>query len=375
MARGKRDGLLIAGGGLAGCLAAIAMAKQRPEVPLLLVEENDRFGGNHMWSFLEPEIEEQHRWLIDPLISMSWPGYYVAFPGHSRKLSIPYHSIRSEDLDRIVRETLRPDQYRLNTKVVAVRENELGLPGGEVIRADAAIDARRPANTSMLTLGWRKFLGREFRFSSPHRVDLPVLIDATVGQVDGYHFFHCLPLSEDRLLVEDTYFSETPNLDKESARSRISSYLTLRGWKGGVAEREESGVLPIALSDDVHAFWRGSGARVPKLGVRGGFFHPSTGYSLADAVHTAILLAGQRDYSGPKLHDLFEGEVGQVWKKREFYRVFNGALFDAPVWERRKIMASLYQLDGDLIARFYAGRLGVMDRMKISAIKTSKPAR
>jgi lycopene beta-cyclase len=375
MARGKRDGLLIAGGGLAGCLAALAMAKQRPEVPLLLVEESDRFGGNHIWSFLEPEIDEANRWLIDPLVSMSWPGYYVSFPGHSRKLSIPFQGIRSEDLDRVVRETLRPDQYRLNTKVVAVRENELGLPGGESIRADAAIDARRSASTSMLTLGWRKFVGREFRFSRPHRVDLPVLIDATVGQVEGYHFVHCLPLSEDRLLVEDTYLSETPNLDKDSVRNRIASYLALRGWQGGVAEREESGVLPIALSDDVHAFWRGSGARVPKLGVRGGFFHPSTGNSLADAVHTAILLAEQRDYDGPKLHDLFETEVAQLWKKREIFRVFNEALFDAPVWERRQIMAGLYQLEGDVIARFYAARLGVMDRMKIGAIKTSKPTR
>jgi lycopene beta-cyclase len=374
MARGKRDGLLIAGGGLAGCLAALALAKQRPEVPLLLVEETERFGGNHVWSFLEPEVDEEHRWLIDPMISMSWPGYYVSFPGHSRKLSIPCHSIRSEDLDRIVRETLRPDQYRLGTKVVAVRENELGLPGGEAIRADAAIDARGFSSMSMIALGWRKFVGREFQFSRPHRVDLPVMIDATVDQLEGYHFVYCLPLSEDRLLVEDTYFSETPDLDKEKVRGRIDAYLALRGWKGGVPEREESGVLPIALSDDVHAFWRGSGARVAKLGVRGGFFHPSTGYSLADAVRTAMLLVEQRDYSGPTLHDLFESEVGQLWKKREFFRVFNEALFDAPAWERRQIMGNLYELDGEILARFYAGRLGVLDRMKISAIKTSGKA-
>jgi lycopene beta-cyclase len=375
MAQSKRDGLLIAGGGLAGCLAALAMAKQRPEVPLMLVEDSDRFGGNHIWSFLEPEIPEEHRWLIDPLISMSWPGYYVAFPGRSRKLSIPCYGIRSEDLDGLVRDTLRPDQYRLNTRVVAVRENELGLPGGEAIRADAAIDTRGPSSLSMLALGWRKFVGREFQFDRPHRVDLPVLVDATVDQVDGFHFFYCLPLSEDRLLVEDTYFSDTPHFDKDKIRGRIEAYLALRGWSGGVAEREESGALPIALSDDVHAFWRGSGARVPKLGVRGGFFHPSTGYSLADAVATAIQLSEQRDYAGAKLHDLFESEVGQLWRKREFYRVFNAALFDAPVWERRQIMDALYQLDGDLIGRFYAGKLGVLDRMKISAIKTSQPAR
>ena len=31
--------LIIAGGGLAGCLAALALAKARPEVELLLIEE------------------------------------------------------------------------------------------------------------------------------------------------------------------------------------------------------------------------------------------------------------------------------------------------------------------------------------------------
>jgi 2-polyprenyl-6-methoxyphenol hydroxylase-like FAD-dependent oxidoreductase len=39
MARGRRDGIVIAGGGLAGSLAALAMARHRPDVPLLIIEE------------------------------------------------------------------------------------------------------------------------------------------------------------------------------------------------------------------------------------------------------------------------------------------------------------------------------------------------
>ena len=45
MARGRRDGIVIAGGGLAGALAALAMARHRPDVPLLIVEEGETFGG------------------------------------------------------------------------------------------------------------------------------------------------------------------------------------------------------------------------------------------------------------------------------------------------------------------------------------------
>ena len=72
MARGKRDGLLIAGGGLAGSLAAIALAKLRPEVPLLLVEEGESFGGDHIWSFYDEDLDEEERQLVEPLTTQSW---------------------------------------------------------------------------------------------------------------------------------------------------------------------------------------------------------------------------------------------------------------------------------------------------------------
>ena len=375
MARRKRDGLLIVGGGLAGSLAALAMAEQRPEVPILLIEESDRFGGSDVWSFLDSEIAEADRWLIDPLVSHHWPAYYVAFPRQPGRIELGYSSILSADLDRLVRERLRPDQYRLGSKVVAVRDSEVVLPGGEVIRADAAIDARGAAHLSMLDLGWRRFVRRDYTFSKPHKVDLPVLIDATVDQVEGYRFFHLLPLSETRLLVEDTYISDTPEFDRKAIGTRIEAYLQLRGWRGGKYKGEQSGALPLALSDDVQAFWRGGGARVAKIGTRGGFFHPSTGCSLADAVRCATLLTAQRELEGAQLHDLFEAEAEKIWRKRELHRAFNAALFDRPVWERREQMADFYRLDPGLIARFHAGNLGMMDRMRLSSIKPPKARR
>ena len=175
MARGKRDGLLIAGGGLAGSLAALAMARRRPEIPILLVEEGETFGGKSPLLVFDQDIDDRDRWLADPLVRTRWPGYYVAFPGNSRKLKAPCGLILPEDLDRHVRETLSPDQYRLGTKIVAVRDNELILQGGEKIRADGAVDARGAANLSMLDLGWENYAGHDFVFAGPHGVDRPVL--------------------------------------------------------------------------------------------------------------------------------------------------------------------------------------------------------
>ncbi len=374
MAKGKRDGLLIAGGGLAGSLAALAMARLRPEVPILLVEEGENFGGNHIWSFFDDDIEDSDRPLIEPLISHHWQGYYVAFPEHSRKLRAGYNSVRSEQLDHVVRHTLRPDQYRLGTKIVAVRENELVLVGGEKIRADGAIDARGAANLSMLDLGWQKFVGREYRFAQPHKVDRPVIMDATVDQSDGYRFVYCLPFDEHSMLVEDTYYTDTPELDINGVGERLDAYVAKRGWKGGSWGRQETGVLPVAMGGDFNAFWRVGGARVAKLGLRGGFFHPTTGYSLPDALRMASLLAGQRNFEGGALHDLFEDQAEQTWRKREFYRTLNTMLFRAAEpHERYKVLERFYRLDPALISRFYAGKTGVLDKMKIMSGKPPVP--
>lgn len=363
-----RDGLLIAGGGLAGSLAALAMAKSRPEVPLLLVEEKESFGGDHVWWFFEDEVDEAHRWLIEPLIAQSWPGFYVAFPERSRKLKAPMACIRSDAVDSGVREALRPDQYRLGTKAVAVRENELVLLGGERIKATGAIDARGAANLSMLELGWQKSFAREYVFAEPHKLDRPVLIDATVEQGDGFSFMRCLPLSEREMRIEDRHYSDKPEIDAAGAAARLDSYLGMRKWEAGTTTSEDSRALPVVLDGDFGAFWRVGGARVAKIGMRGGFFHPTSGHSLADAVRTAMLLASQRDLGGAALHDLFEAEAAALWRKRELQRGFNAALFAATGEERRAVFDEFYRLEPALIARVQTSKTGMLDKMRLGKL-------
>jgi lycopene beta-cyclase len=130
------------------------------------------------------------------------------------------------------------------------------------------------------------------------------------------------------------------------------------------------------LGGDFGAFWRVGGARVAKLGLRGGFFHPTTGSGLADAVHNAVLLSQQRDLGGAALHDLFESQAAQLWKRREFYRTFNTMLFrGAAPHERAAMFEQLYRLDPALIARFHAGRPTVLDRMRVTGLKPPAPAK
>lgn len=357
--------LIIAGGGLSGCLAALGLKKLRPEVPLLLLEAGSSFGGNHTWSFFDADVAADARWLIDPLIGARWPAYDIRFPRRSRTLHTAYNSVTSDRLDEVMRKSLRSDQYRLECPVDTITPDRVILSTGETLLASSILDARGPGRFAGLELGWQKFLGREYRFDRPHGLERPIVMDAMVDQTDGYRFVYCLPFSTIEMLVEDTYYSLSPTLDADALGSRIETYVSAQGWEPAELVREEKGVLPVATGGSVEGLWKDDPG-VPRIGLRGGFFHPTTGYSLPDAVRIALLVARQSDLAGPALHQLLHDKATKLWRERRFYRLLNRMLFHAAAPDQRyRVLEHFYRLDAGLIARFYAGRSGVADKLRI----------
>jgi lycopene beta-cyclase len=355
--------VIIAGGGLAGALAALALARRRPETPLLLIEAGPGFGGNHTWSYFDADLAPEHRALVEPLVARHWGSHDIRFPRRARTLPTGYNSVTSGRLDAAVRATLPAGSYRLGAPIAALAADHVMLDGGE--RLDGAVlDARGPASMAALDLGWQKFVGRDYRFASPHGLERPIIMDATVDQADGYRFVYCLPFSATEMLVEDTYYTLSPELDAARLGARIEEYVAAAGWPSATLLREEQGVLPVAMGGDVEDLWRDSPAAL--LGLRGGFFHPTTGYSLPDAVRNAHLLAAQAQFTGPGLRSLFEAEAQRRWRERGFYRLLNRMLFHAaePA-ERYRVLEHFYRLDPQLIARFYAGRTTLADKARI----------
>ena len=356
--------LLIAGGGLAGCLTAMAVARRRPDVELVLVEQAESFGGNHTWSFFDSDIAGADRWVLDGIAACHWPDYDVRFPRRSRTIANGYNSMRSAGLDAAVRAALRPEQYRLGRKIMGVDPGAVTLDGGERLEGDAVLDARGASAMPGVALAWQKFVGRVYRYPRPHGVARPVIMDATVEQIDGYRFIYKLPSSDTDLLVEDTYYSAGPQLDTAALRGRIDAAAARIG--GGEPEiiEEESGVLPLALSGSVDGLWRGE--PVARLGLRGGFFHPTTSYSLPDAVANAALIAGQSDMSGAALHALLRERAEQLWRERAFFRMLNRLLFlAAEPDERYRVLEHFYRLPPDIVGRFYAAKLTRLDKVRI----------
>ncbi|HEX6375653.1 MAG TPA: lycopene cyclase family protein [Allosphingosinicella sp.] len=360
MRRGKNHGLLIAGGGVAGSFAALAMARLRPEAAMALVGEEVRFGGGSAMLVLDAGLSAEARALLGPVATRRWNACYVALPSRSRKLKLACHLVTAEAIHLALGDALPEGRLR-TAKVVAIRDDSLLLPGGVSLAGDGTLDARGWAQQTTLEIGWRHLTARTCRFQDPHRVDLPVLADLTL-ETNGCGHFTCVPIDERTLRIERVDYARTSEPPSDAVE-RIDDYVRQRGWRNGEPRKAESSSRPIPLGGDFAAFWRIGGARVAKLGARGGFCHPFTGSALPDALRTALALARQSDLAGSALHDLFETEAAALWKSREFHRAVNRLLLD----RGGDALAGLYDLDAAVLERFLAEQTGLFDRRKILA--------
>lgn len=365
---GKCD-IAIVGGGLAGGLAALALAAKRPDLDIRLVEPGP-IGGNHVWSFFDSDIAKKDRWLVAPLVRYHWEKYGVGFPAHRRTLRMGYKSITGEALAEAVAAAL-PEGHIIAEKAKHVAPDHVLLARGGRLSARHVLDARGAVKNPPFDCGWQKFVGQALTIAGGHGVDRPVVMDAGVEQLDGYRFVYLLPFDAETLFVEDTYYSDGGDLDVAAIRDRIAAYAAARQWQVTAVTREETGVLPVVIGGDFDRLWPPSD-RTARIGTRAGSFHATTGYSLPDAVRTAAALpelADRRD-----LVAVLRARAAASWRRQRFYRMLGAMLFRAAEpGERYRIFQRFYRLPSGLIARFYAGQSRTADKLRILAGKPPVP--
>lgn len=365
--------LAIVGGGLAGGLIALALRHHRPELNVCVIEGNDRLGGNHVWSFFDTDIAPEDWPIVEPLIGWRWQDYDIIFPAHRRTLEARYNSIDSEHFDAFVRQTLAPEQI-IKAQAISVSATRIILDDQHVVEAKGVIDASGVGDFAHLSAGWQKFVGQLLVLDRPHGLARPIVMDASVEQVDGYRFVYCLPFSETEVFVEDTYYSDTSDLDVAAVSARVADYARAKGWHPARVERVERGVLPVTMGGDFAAYWASTGKDVAKAGMRSGLFHPTTGYSLPDAVRLASRIARAPDLSGEALRKLTHDYAQAQWRARGYYRMLDKMLFYAADPDQRyRVLERFYRLAPGLIRRFYAGQSTWADKLRIVSGKPPVP--
>ncbi|HEX2560321.1 lycopene beta-cyclase CrtY, partial [Phenylobacterium sp.] len=313
------------GGGLASSLIALKLADLRPDLSVHILERLSGPDDSHTWCLFETDVTpEQWRWLT-PLFERVWDGYEVVFPDHRRRLTTRYACISSRSLGRAVKATLG-DRVHRGAAVVDFGRSAVLCEDGLSVNAPLVIDARGPRASSALKYAYQKFVGLEVRLRQPHGLAEPVVMDGGVRQADGFRFLYLLPLGPDRLLIEDTRYSDTARLDAPALEREIDRYARASGWQVAEVIRREGGVLPVALGGDIEAYWRELGGTAC-VGLRGAFFHPTTGYSLPEAVRTAGLVASAPELTTAALAERLKAESIDLWRRGGFSRALNRMMF------------------------------------------------
>lgn len=368
-----RVDLALVGGGLANSLLAYRLHMERPDLDLVVVERDSNLGSRHTWSFHDSDLDPAQRQWLQPLIAHSWPDHELRFPGFRRVMAGGYNSVTSESLDRVVSRALG-ERVLLGFEVTEMTPDSVRLTDGTVIEAEGVIDGRGDPGADHLDVAYQKFLGLFVKLVAPHDLRGPILMDATVEQRDGYRFVYVLPFSPNDLLIEDTYYSDSPGVDDDALRAGINVYAASRGWSIATTVGEEKGVLPIVLGGDIESFWKDGPTRIARSGMRAALFHPTTGYSLPEAVRLADAVRGLEEINNTTLFELTRQRSLDLWRRNGFYRLLNRMLFRAAEPDQRyRVFERFYGLSEHLIHRFYAGRSGWIDKIRVLTGKPPVP--
>ncbi|WP_295400044.1 lycopene beta-cyclase CrtY [uncultured Thiocystis sp.] len=355
---------LLVGGGLQNALILLALAERQPEASILLLEREDALGGNHIWSFQTLDLPASAMGWAAPLIEYRWPGYQLHFRESSRWVEGTYSSMSSEQLDRVVRQvaaTRANIRIETGAAVTSCDARGVTLSDGRVLHGRLVVDARGPDNGARRGGGgYQKFVGLECRLRQPVSMSAPILMDTRCDQRDGFRFHYVLPFAEDRVLIEDTYFSNDPALDVATLRDGIVAEAAGLGFEIESVLRTEVGVLPMPSFSTFSPRHR----EPLQGGYAGGWFNPGTGYSLAAAARLAEHLS-----SVP-----IDAVYGPAWRRlvrhirvqSHFLAFLNLLMFgffhDA---QRAKLMERFYLLPDDVVHRFFAMETTLVDMWRI----------
>lgn len=375
--------MIIVGAGLSGLLTAWRCLDVNPELSILIIEQSDKIAGDHTWSFNLTDVVLSLREWITPFIAYQWDSYDVKFPKRERTLDITYCTGNSETLRKCVQPHI--DSGRLsvmtNAAVRSLSPDTVTLESGDVLKTSCVLDARGFEPNENVFLGYQKFVGHVIKTKTPHGVKRPIIMDATVAQLGGYRFVYCLPFSETEMLVEDTYYTDGPQLQSQEVDARIKDYIRDNlGVSDYEVMRREKGVLPITLAVDEDF---GTDISTEKtapaaLGMTGGYYHAVTGYSFLEAVKSAQVVAemvqnNSPDFASAVLHEMAYHRVDH-YHEENFLRLLNRMLFRAAKPESRyKVLERFYGLSSGIVERFYRNRLTKADKLRILIGKPPVP--
>lgn len=369
-----RADVIIVGGGLVGALTALKIATAKPSLSVVLIEAEDRLAGQNTWFFHDSDFTDivSLEWL-KPVISREWSESSIQMPHLMRVRPGLCHAIRSEDLHRELKKRLG-DNLLLESVATRLSESHVELQSGRIISGRCALDARGFANAPSKQgfFGYKKFLSLEVELEAEHGMSAPVEMDASCPQLDGFRYFEVLPWNERVVQVTETFYSDTPEINRERILSSIRSFINRKGWTIKAERREESGLVHLPLTSNY--LTSNLGGEALPIGSRGGYYHTTRGSALADTIRFANFLASIEDLTTKNARDGLL-KFRRPWASRQrFYRLLNRWMFYAAESSLRYgVLQAIYEQPNEVATRFSAGLTTWTDRLRILTHRPQLP--
>jgi lycopene beta-cyclase len=371
--------LVIVGGGLAGGLTALTFLAQFPERTVRLIDSKMNLGGHKTWVFHENDVSPAALEFFRPMIAKTWDEATFQFPRSERKLKGPFHAVRSADFSRALKDMLGDEVLKLGVKASKLTDSVVTLEDGTEFEAKCVLDARGIDELPTAeTNGFRKQVAYDITLEHPHGLSGPVLMDATCPQLDGLRFFQLLPWEDNKVQVVECFYSDSPELNTERISKSVRAYCERKDWTIESIDPEEKNVRPLPLTSESIKV-SVTGEPLP-IGARAGFYHATTGDSLADAARFAEFIT--KIPQNPKVPEFTTtaardqlSRLRRPWLSRQrFYRLLNRLVFQASEPSLRyTILQAFYALPEDIIGRFTGGKTTWTDRVRILGGKSPVP--
>ncbi len=186
----------IVGGGLLGCLLALAFARRRPDIRLVVFEQCERFGGDMLEPVVLDEAPDSCRSLIDGAIVKIWPACYVILPDSCQSFDDPVALVDPRQLHLEMIESVAGDC--LASCVVEAIDGPRIVTDRGAFRAQHVIDTRGKARFDRFQFERRT----QYRdFGLDHGLEAPVLADFSQSHGD-WAFLQMFPIDHQRIIVE-----------------------------------------------------------------------------------------------------------------------------------------------------------------------------
>ncbi len=279
----------VLGSGPAALALADAAARRGASVTLIAPSPKAGWQPNYcLWADELPPA-------FAPAVEHVWPEVGVATPIREHRLRRSYLKLHTDAFQQLLwHRLLEADAEVIGEAASEVEhdrdETRVTLGSGDVARVRVLVDASGPGT---------RFTRRVHARPPAHQIAYGVLLDAPGHRVDVERatlmdfrpavqdaveppsFLYLLPLSRERVFLEETSLAHRPGVAPALLRTRLQARLRALGLQDANVVSEEHCAIPMGLG------LPSTGQRVVSYGAAASMVHPASGYSIAHVLRKA----------------------------------------------------------------------------------------